>query len=79
MMSETALDRPRQERVVGWAYVLWLPCLVGVCGLHRFYTGRWVSGLLWLLTGGLCGVGQLIDLIFIPRMVEDRNEGRPVW
>jgi TM2 domain-containing membrane protein YozV len=75
----TALEPRGQERVIGWAYLLWLPCIFGVCGLQRFYTGRWVSGILWLLTGGLCGVGQLVDLFFIPRMVEDHNEGRPVW
>lgn len=78
-MSDTALERRGQERVIGWGYLLWLAGLVGLCGLHRFYTGRWVSGLLWLLTGGLCFVGQIVDLFFIPRMVEDKNQGRPVW
>lgn len=73
-----ALER-RESRTVGLAYLLWLPCVFGVHGLHRFYTGRWVSGLLWFFTMGLCGVGQVIDLIFIPRMVEDHNEGRGVW
>ena len=73
-----ALER-RQERSVTLAYLLWLPCLVGVAGLHRFYTGRWVSGLVWFFTGGLCGIGQVIDLVFLPRMVEDHNRGRSVW
>jgi TM2 domain-containing membrane protein YozV len=74
----TALVR-REPRSVAVAYLLWLPCLMGISGIHRFYTGRWVSGIVWLLTGGLCGVGQIIDLIFIPRMVEDHNEGRKIW
>jgi TM2 domain-containing membrane protein YozV len=69
----------RSERNVGLAYLLWLPTLMGVNGLHRFYTGRWISGFIWLFTGGLCGIGQVIDLVFIPRMVEDHNEGRKVW
>ncbi len=69
----------REPRSVGWAYLLWLPCLLGVNGLHRFYSGRWISGLAWLLTFGLCGVGQVIDLIFIPRMIEDHNDGRDIW
>lgn len=77
-MSSHALQR-REPRSVGLAYVLWLSCLFGVSGLHRFYTGRWMSGLVWLLTGGLCGIGQIVDLIFIPRMVEDHNEGRKIW
>ena len=74
----TALTRP-QDRSVGWAYLLWLPAMFGFCGLHRFYSGRFVSGIVWLLTGGLCGVGQFIDLFFIPRMVEDYNHGRKIW
>lgn len=73
-----ALER-RDRRTVALAYLLWIPCMFGVSGLHRFYTGRWVSGLIWLFTGGLCGIGQVIDLIFIPRMVDDHNDGRPVW
>ena len=51
------------------AYLLWLPCLVGVCGLHRFYAGRPLTGLLWLATLGLLGIGQLMDLALIPGMV----------
>ena len=74
----TAIAR-RDERSVGWAYLLWLPMVFGVCGLHRFYSGRYVSGVIWLLTMGVCGWGQLIDLLFIPRMIEDHNDGRPVW
>lgn len=69
----------RDAREVGWAYLLWFSWFLGICGIHRFYTGRWITGLLWLCTGGLCGIGQIVDLIFIPRMVEDHNAGRPVW
>lgn len=69
----------RQERDTAVALVLWLAGFFFVCGLHRFYTGRWVSGLVWLFTGGLCGFGQIIDLFFLPRMIQDHNEGRPVW
>ena len=74
----TALTR-HSDREVGWAYMLWLPCVFGVSGLHRFYTGRYVSGIIWLFTGGLCGLGQIVDLVFIPRMVDDHNHGRSVW
>jgi TM2 domain-containing membrane protein YozV len=58
---------------LGSAYVLWLLGLLGICGLHRFYLGRWGTGLLWLLTFGLLGIGQLLDLIWIPGMVRERN------
>ncbi len=58
---------------VGTAYVLWLGGLVGLAGLHRLYNGKIWTGLLWLFSGGLFGVGQLADLLFIPKMVETHN------
>jgi len=39
--------------------------LFGVCGLHRFYVGKIGTGILWFLTGGLLGIGQIIDVIMI--------------
>jgi len=50
----------------GIGYLLWLLTFVGFAGVHRFYTGRWVTGLIWLFTGGLFLVGQIIDLFLIP-------------
>jgi TM2 domain-containing membrane protein YozV len=45
-------------RSTGVAYVLWLACFVLVCGLHRFYAGKWFSGLIWLFTFGLLGTAN---------------------
>ncbi|MDF1858650.1 MAG: TM2 domain-containing protein [Verrucomicrobiales bacterium] len=46
-------------------YVLWI---FGFTGSHRFYFGRPITGVIWLCTAGLLGVGWIIDLFLIPSM-----------
>lgn len=58
------------SKLVG--YALWL---IGFTGSHRFYYGKPISGTIWMFTGGLLGVGWLIDLFLIPSM-ERQAEAR---
>ena len=51
-------------------YLLWL---FGFTGLHRFYLGKIGTGILWLITGGLLGIGWLYDFCTLTRQVDERN------
>jgi TM2 domain-containing membrane protein YozV len=57
----------------GIAYLLWFLVLFGLCGIHRFYAGRPITGVIWLLTGGVFLIGQLIDLVLIPGLIARSN------
>jgi TM2 domain-containing membrane protein YozV len=52
---------------VGVAYLLWF------FGMHRFYLGRPLTALLYLMTCGGFGVWFLVDLLLIPTMVAEEN------
>ena len=47
------------EKSQSIALGLWF--FLGLLGVHRFYLGHIGTGVLYLLTAGLCGIGWLID------------------
>ncbi len=55
----------------GIAYVLWF--FLGSLSMHRFYLGKWITGLLYLFTFQLFGIGWIIDLFLISGMVDRYN------
>ena len=72
---------------VRMAYLFLAASLLGLNGLQRFYLGKFGSGLIYMFTLGLFGLGTLYDLFTLPEQVRDANTRRqrlgsstnPVW
>jgi TM2 domain-containing membrane protein YozV len=58
------------------AYLLWF--FLGFLSLHRFYLGKIGSGLLWLFTGQLFGIGWIVDLFLLSGMVDNYNNKKEI-
>lgn len=55
----------------GIAYLLWF--FLGWAGIHRFYVGKVVSGIIYLLSFGLFGFGWFLDLFLLSGYVDTYN------
>ena len=66
--QSVSTDVPTHPALVG--YLFWI---LGFVGAHRFYFGKPVTGVIWLLTGGLFLIGWIVDLFLIPAMAEEAN------
>jgi len=50
-----------QPGPVGYNVAWILLTFLGLLGIHRMYMGKWLTGLLYLITGALLGIGYLYD------------------
>ena len=57
------------DYTIGWI----LLTFVGVFGIHRFYLGKWISGAVYLLTGGLFLVGVANDFWTLNDQISEEN------
>lgn len=73
------MDRRAAVRYTAGNYdytVAWiLLTFLGIFGLHRFYLGKIFTGLIWLFTFGLFGIGWLYDFCTLNGQVDERNRG----
>ncbi len=58
------------DYTIAWLLLTFL----GIFGIHRFYMAKWVTGLIYLLTGGLFGLGVLYDFWTLNGQVSEANQ-----
>jgi len=58
-----------KDYTVAWVLLTFL----GVFGIHRFYLAKWISGVVYLLTGGLFLLGVLYDYWTLNEQVSEAN------
>ncbi len=48
---------------------------LGLFGIHRLYMGKWISGVIYLLTGGIFGLGYIYDFWTLNNQISLLNGG----
>jgi TM2 domain-containing membrane protein YozV len=71
-MDEQA-DEKYKEGDIDYTIAWVLLTFLGIFGIHRFYMGKWFTGLLYLVTGGLFLVGYLYDYCTMNGQISERN------
>ena len=72
-----AMDRQADHRFrtgqVDYNLTWVLLTFLGLFGVHRMYMGKWITGIIYLLTVGIFGLGYLYDLWTLNTQVSERN------
>ena len=67
--ADVRFQTGRVNYSVAWILLTFL----GLFGVHRFYMGKWLTGLVYLLTGGLFFLGYLWDYWTLNDQVTEIN------
>ncbi|MCB1700979.1 MAG: TM2 domain-containing protein [Pseudomonadales bacterium] len=74
-----SMEREAEQRFIPGPVdynITWiLLTFLGWLGIHRFYMGKFLTGILYLLTGGLFFVGILYDFLTLNEQLSDVNSG----
>jgi len=66
-----------KSRLVTLIFATWF----GMFGGHRFYVGKTGTGIVWLLTFGVLGIGIVVDIVMIlaGKFYDKDNKPVLVW
>jgi TM2 domain-containing membrane protein YozV len=73
---DTEADKKYAEGDINYTICWVLLTFLGFFGIHRFYMGKVVSGIIYLLTGGLLGLGYLYDYCTLNEQISAQNDLR---
>jgi heme O synthase-like polyprenyltransferase len=73
---DRAADRRFKEGPVDYSVAWILLTFLGVFGIHRMYMGKWISGIIYLLTGGVFLIGYVYDYWTLNDQVNVINSGQ---
>lgn len=73
---ERQAERIYEAGVYDYSVAWILLTFLGVLGIHRFYLGKAGTGILYLFTGGLAGIGILWDYWHLNEIISRRNRER---
>ena len=65
-----------QEGPINYNVAWILLTFLGIFGIHRFYMGKVITGLLYLFTGGFFLLGVLYDLFTLNEQIDFENVQR---
>jgi len=66
-------DRRFRPGVINYDVAWILLTFLGIFGAHRFYMGKFITGIIYLLTGGLFSIGYLYDFVTLNDQIDEIN------
>ena len=70
---ERSADRRYQSGTASYSVAWILLTFLGIFGLHRFYLGKWLTGIVYLLTGGVFLLGVIYDYWTLNEQISEHN------
>ena len=68
--ADFRFQRGSRSYTISWILLTFL----GVLGIHRMYMGKWITGVIYMLTGGLFLLGVLYDFWTLNDQLSTRHE-----